>query len=103
MILKLIAAVALLSWLALLAAGIAAYQRAVGRLDRWTAAHRLRLIRRRFWAWPAGPMAEAVKRAEPVFRIEVLDEDGIAKTGWVRCGRGVGGFGGDDVDVEWTD
>jgi hypothetical protein len=78
------------------------FSRAKLLLEKWANENQYQLlhaeyrsIRRRPFLWSA--------KGQAVYRVEIRDEQGNERTGWVRCGSWLLGVFADEVKVKWDD
>jgi hypothetical protein len=70
-------------------------------IERWAAHNGYWLVRSEYRAFRKGPFTWDSSRAQTVHYVEVLDEAGNRRTGWVRCGSSFLGLLSDQLDVRW--
>ena len=88
---------------ALIVAGGAIYahiSRSKSLLKKWVDENRYQLLRAEHRVFRKGPFLWATK-GQAVYRIEVYDERGINRKGWIKCGSPLSGMLSDKVAVKW--
>ena len=71
-------------------------------LMQWAEASGYRLLRAEHRAIRKGPFFWATK-GQTVYRVEVCDERGVVRKGWVQCGHWLAGLFVDEVAVRWDE
>ena len=71
-------------------------------LERWAADNRYRLVRAEHRIFRKGPFFWS-GRGQAVYRVEICDEHGNDRQGWVRCGTWFVGVFADKVEVSWDE
>ena len=70
-------------------------------IERWAARNGYQLLRSKYRAFHKGPYMWDSSGAQTVHYVEVLDETGNRRKGWVRCGGTFLGLLSDELDVKW--
>ena len=78
------------------------FTRARQLLDNWASENRFQLLRAEFRMFRKGPFFWS-GRNQAVYRVEIRDEGGNDRTGWVRCGTWWLGVFANSVEVKWDD
>src|SRR4051812_31812213 len=71
-------------------------------LERWAEEGGHRIVRRESRTWFRGPFSWNTRQSQVVYRVEVYNREGLARTGWVRIG-GSWWPSADHIDVRWDD
>lgn len=79
------------------------FTRARELLDGWAARSGFTLVRARRRVLFSGPFTWTSSRSQFVYLVEVRDQDGRERHGWVRCGSFLAGVHSDAVEVRWKD
>ncbi|MBC8327461.1 MAG: hypothetical protein H8E31_01805 [Planctomycetes bacterium] len=79
------------------------FSRAGSLRDRWAQEQGFRLVSSRIcWLW-RGPFFFRSSNGQVVYRIEVVDEAGELRQGWLRCGGFFSGVWGSQTTVRWQE
>ena len=89
--------------LAVLAAIGWTFSRSREMLEEWATSNDMRIVSARFCWLRRGPFFWTTSKNQTVYRITVADDDGIARTGWARCGSFWWGVFRKQVEVCWDD
>jgi hypothetical protein len=71
-------------------------------LKRWADENRYEFLHVEHRMFRKGPFAFS-SRGQSVYRVEVRDEQGIERKGWVRCGSWWAGVLSDQVEARWDE
>jgi hypothetical protein len=70
-------------------------------LRRWANRAGYKILRAQFKTILKGPFAWQSSRTQAVFRVMIMDREGMKRTGWVRCGSVGAGVLSDEAEVKW--
>jgi len=70
-------------------------------VERWARENGFRLLSAENCWFSNGPFFWTTSKSQVVFRVEVQDERGQVRSGWVRCGSLFGGLLSDQTEVRW--
>ena len=76
-------------------------QRSQQLLREWAARHGYHILRSERRNFRTGPFFWTTSKSQVVYYIEILDEQGVRRAGWVRCGGWLLGQLTDQVEVAW--
>jgi hypothetical protein len=71
-------------------------------LKRWAADNGVELLHVEHRMFRKGPFIWS-SRSQSVYRVEVRDQQGVVRKGWVRCGSWWGGVLSDKVEARWDE
>jgi hypothetical protein len=71
-------------------------------LKRWAQEHGYTFLHVEHRMFRKGPFVWS-SRGQSVYRVEVRDEQGLERKGWVRCGSWWAGVLGDQVEAKWDE
>lgn len=72
-------------------------------VEKWAIEHDLELLDAQ-WRWfRKGPYFWKSSKNQHVYHFTVTDEDGVQRTGWIRCGGYWLGLLTSEVDVIWDE
>jgi hypothetical protein len=77
------------------------YRRSNEILTRWAAQNGFRILQADMRYLMKGPFTWSAGKGQRVFHVEVMDNQGVRRTGWVRCGSWWWGLFSDQVEVRW--
>lgn len=77
------------------------YGRSEALLKEWAEENELDIVTRQRRFFRRGPFLFTTSQGQDVYRVTVVDADGILRAGWVRCGGFFKGMFSDNVDVRW--
>jgi hypothetical protein len=72
-------------------------------LRRWSSRNGYKILRSQFRTILKGPFTWRSSRNQAVFRVTILDREGMKRIGWVRCGSVGAGVISDEAEVKWDD
>ena len=70
-------------------------------VEGWARENGFRLLSAEECWFSKGPFFWTTSKGQVVFRVEVQDGRGQARSGWVRCGSWFGGLWSDQTEVRW--
>ena len=70
-------------------------------LRRWANRSGYKIQHAEFKPILKGPFTWQSSRTQAVFRVSILDREGLKRTGWVRCGAVGAGVLSDEAEVKW--
>ena len=71
-------------------------------LEKWATENRYQLLHAEYRSIRKRPFLWSAK-GQAVYRIEIRDEQGSTRKGWVRCGSWLLGVFADEVAVKWDE
>src|SRR4051812_23582631 len=71
-------------------------------LERWAQEEGHRIIRKELRTWFRGPFSRNTRNTQLVYRLELHDRDGLARTAWIRIGN-QWWYSTDHIEVRWDD
>ena len=71
-------------------------------LEKWADENRYQLLHAEYRSIRKRPFLWSAK-GQAVYRVEIRDEQGNNRQGWVRCGHWLLGVFADEVKVKWDD
>ena len=71
-------------------------------LEKWADENRYQLLHAEYRSIRKRPFLWSAK-GQAVYRVEIRDEQGNTRKGWVRCGHWLLGVFADEVKVKWDD
>ena len=77
------------------------YRRANNLLEDWAARNDYHIIHREYRRIRRGPFSWSTGIGRVVFRIEVVDSDGLRQSAFVRVGSYMWGIWSNNVEVSW--
>jgi hypothetical protein len=78
------------------------FSRSKRLLERWANENRYQLLHAEYRSVRKRPFLWSAK-GQAVYRVEIRDEQGNNRQGWVRCGSWLLGVFADEVKVKWDD
>jgi len=77
------------------------YRRSQQLLNQWAARNGYQMLRSERRSFRRGPFFWTTSKNQVVYYVEVLDEQGNRRIGWVRCGGWWLGLLADHVEAMW--
>lgn len=76
-------------------------QRSQDLIEGWANDNHLTVVHKEARDFLRGPMFWSTAKGQTVYRITVRDQNGIERSGWIRCGGRWTGLHSDKVEVRW--
>ena len=79
------------------------FSRSRSILEQWAAKNGFKILHREYRTIFRGPFSAFTTRGQTVYYVTIRDQQGVERSGWVRCGGILFGLLVDKADVQWDD
>lgn len=70
-------------------------------IEHWAEQNGFKVIRARQAFFYKGPFTFSYSKGQPVYRVTIEDQNGLPRSGWLRCGSWMMGVFSDVADMRW--
>jgi hypothetical protein len=77
------------------------FSRSRSLVERWAAGNGYELLNAEYRNFFRGPFFWMTSKSQTVYHVEVRDQSGRIRSGWVRCGSWWSGLFSDQTEVRW--
>jgi hypothetical protein len=79
------------------------YSRSRAVLEQWAAQNGYQIVNSEYRTFRRGPFLWSTSKGQTVYYVEVYDQQGNRRSGWVRCGSWWMGLWNDQAEVRWDE